>query len=219
MWIYVKGSSDVWNVSSWHKANWCVGRDPAGGNKLTVEPCLLLWHITCCGRAGPHLWHGSCGEAASAWLRMLVLVVTGTSGVILKTLLWNWDGMLCCLSRPFLLPFCSPWQLWPVPHIWNEKSSVVFLAVKPCRIPDHVLHYGSLSYHSLPLFSVPSLPVTAPVSIAVGVIPLALLHPPLHKMLMVENKEFTYSVQDLTSSSLNCPHNIFLIKSIFTFSL
>lgn len=107
----------------------------------------VAWQLWCVWRKG----------SLSARLRMLLYSSSHNSNV------WRdfKDSPLKleqrCLLPPqaFLSAFSFPWQLWPVPHIWNSKSNFVLLAVKPWTGSAHVLHHRFLSYHCWPLFSIP----------------------------------------------------------------
>lgn len=182
---------------------------------------------TYCGWAKANWWHGSCDvlEEAAASLHgwgcnFTVPATTVMSGVTLKTLLWNWDKALCCHISPFFLPLYSPWQLWPVPHIWSSKSNFFLLAMKSWVSSARFLHHIPF----LPLMTlVQSSQVCLRLLLASPYQVLSFLHhyilPSTNNFRMQKEAAFSYSGKDLISSSVNCPCNVFLIKAHLPFSL
>lgn len=175
---YAKGSPGIWNISSWDKADWYEGWHAAGGNKLSVDPCLLLMPNTCGGWAGASLWHGSCGvfgeKAASlhGWgCYCTVPATTVMSGVTLKTLLWNWNRDVCCHHRPFFLPFRShdSCGLFLIYEIANPILSYLLWSPGQALLMSCTTDFFPITADPCSVF--PSLPVAAPGSSSLGVIP------------------------------------------------
>lgn len=152
-----------------------------------------------------------CGKL-SAWLNMLLYSSSSNSNIWCDfkntPLKLGQSPLFPLLPFPSALLFfmtavaCSSQLKWQIQGC---------LAMKPCPVSDHVLLYAPFPFTADSLSVFPSLPVAATGSDSPVVLPSTLFHYLPHRQLRQANKAFSCSVQDLISSSVNCPVNIFLI--------